>query len=248
MTQRWKLTVEYHGGSFCGWQRQPDQPTVQGAIEDAIKAFSDEVVTLHVAGRTDTGVHAMAQVAHVDLDRETTGETIRDALNFYLRPTRAVILKAEVVSEDFHARFSAIKRHYRYRILNRRSPAALDADQVWHVARLLDENAMQQAADHLLGTHDFSTFRAQNCQATSPIRTLDGIRITRTDDLITTEVSARSFLYHQVRNMVGTLSLVGSGSWSFEDFAVAFAAKDRQRGGPTAPPQGLCLTDITYPQ
>ena len=244
--KRWKLTIEYHGADFCGWQRQPDAPSVQKTLELAIESFSGESVTLHAAGRTDAGVHARAQTAHFDLAKETAAETIRDALNFYLRPNRIAVLDVEQVSDDFHARFNAIRRSYQYTIINRRAPLAIRADQAWHIMRPLDVDAMQAAADLLIGTHDFSTFRAQNCQAKSPIKTLDVLTVTRRGEEIIFYTAARSFLYHQVRNMVGTLHFVGSGKWGLDEFHAAFNAHDRSRGGPTAPPQGLCFWEATY--
>jgi tRNA pseudouridine38-40 synthase len=244
---RWKMTIEYDGTLFCGWQKQLDLPTIQQTLEECIEKFSGEQVALHVAGRTDTGVHARAQVAHIDLARATTGEIIRDALNAYLRPNKIAVLNVEKVDEAFHARFSALARSYRYRIINRRAPLALMTDYAWHVGKRLDIGAMQSAADILLGTHDFTTFRAENCQANSPIRTLDKLDITRDGDEVMVFAQARSFLYHQVRNMVGTLSYVGTGKWTMDDFRAAFAACDRTKGGPTAPPQGLCFWEVTYP-
>ena len=245
---RWKLSIEYDGGAFCGWQKQDNAPSVQQTLEQAIHAFSSENVTLHVAGRTDTGVHARAQVAHFDLDKETNGKTIRDAVNHYLRPHKITLLNVEQVDESFHARFSATGRSYKYRIINRRSPLAMYADYAWHVIKELDTDAMQKAADLLIGHHDFSTFRASDCQSNSPLKTLDRLHVSRQGDEIIFFVAARSFLYHQVRNMVGTLALVGNSNWSLDDFKNAFAACDRTKGGPTAPAQGLCLWDVSYPQ
>jgi tRNA pseudouridine38-40 synthase len=243
---RWKLTIEYDGGGFCGWQRQATEPSVQQTIEEAIQKFSDETVTIHGSGRTDSGVHAKAQAAHFDLEKITTPEVIRDALNFYIRPQRAVILGVEQVADDFHARFSAKNRSYRYQIINRRPPLALDADHAWHIIKPLDIKPMQQAADLLIGTHDFSTFRAKDCQSKSPVKTLEKLDVTQTGDSIFIDTTARSYLYHQVRNMVGTLMMVGTGQWSQDDFRAAFAAKDRAKGGPTAPPQGLFFWQVKY--
>jgi tRNA pseudouridine38-40 synthase len=244
---RWKLTIEYDGSGFCGWQRQINGVTVQGVLEDAIKKFSGEDVTLHVAGRTDAGVHARAQAAHFDLEKETTGEVIRDALNFHARPHKTVVIQAEAVSPEFHARFDALNRSYKYLVINRRAPLTLEADQAWHVPKPLSVPAMQEAAQVILGKHDFSTFRAQHCQSKSPIRTLDRMDISAQDETVLFETQARSFLYHQVRNMVGTLAMVGTGQWSLEDFKAAFAACDRKAGGPTAPPQGLYFMGVNYP-
>ncbi|HEU0117951.1 MAG TPA: tRNA pseudouridine(38-40) synthase TruA [Alphaproteobacteria bacterium] len=243
---RWKITVEYDGAGFCGWQRQAHDLSVQQVLEDAVQKFSGETVTLHVAGRTDTGVHAETQVAHFDLNKEFPADTIRDAMNFHVRPHRVVVLKAEAVSNDFHARFSALDRSYRYQILNRRAPPALMNDVTWHVPKPLDIARMQEAANVMLGKHDFSTFRAADCQSNSPIKTLDKFDIRREDELVICDVGARSFLYHQVRNMVGTLVMVGTGQWSVGDFKTAFEAKDRTKGGPTAPPQGLFFVGVSY--
>ena len=245
---RWKLIIEYDGSDFCGWQRQEESIiTVQQTIEQAVYKFSGEAVTLHVAGRTDTGVHALGQVAHFDLVKETTARTVRDALNFHVKPQPVAVLDVTEVDESFHARFSALGRHYRYQIINRRAPLTFQANHAWQVGRALDLASMQQAVQHILGTHDFSTFRAQNCQAKSPIRTLDKLDITQQGEQFIFTTRARSFLYHQVRNMVGTLVLVGCGKWSVVDFVDAFAAQDRQRGGPTAPPQGLYFMGVDYP-
>ncbi len=244
---RWKLTVEYEGSGFCGWQRQAKGDTVQQTIETAIEKFSGETVTLHVAGRTDAGVHARANVAHFDLAKETNGDVVRDALNFYVRPHKVVVLKAEQVTDDFHARFDALNRSYRFYIMNRRPPLALMAERAWHVPKPLDVGPMQEAARLLIGHHDFSTFRAQYCQSKSPVKTLDEFTVAREDELITFHVRSRSFLYHQVRNMVGTLMMVGTGQWSVDDFKTAFDARDRSKGGPTAPPQGLIFWEVNYP-
>jgi tRNA pseudouridine38-40 synthase len=243
---RWKLTIEYDGTDFCGWQKQINAVSVQQTLEQAIQSFCGEVVTLHTAGRTDTGVHARAQVAHFDCLKDTNGDVVRDAINAYLRPHKIAILKAEEVDQKFHARFSALQRKYRYRIVNRRAPLTFQSHFAWHIIKPLDISAMQAAADTLLGTHDFTTFRAQDCQANSPIRTLDKLDISKEGEEVVIATEARSFLYHQVRNMVGTLVLVGVGKWSVEEFQLAFAAKDRVQGGPTAPPQGLCFWEVTY--
>lgn len=246
--KRWKITVEYEGSGFCGWQRQGHDPrSVQQTLEEAVEKFSGESVTLHVAGRTDAGVHAYANVAHFDLQKETSSDTIRDAINFYVRPHQVSVLKVEEVSNDFHARFDALGRSYVYRVLNRRAPSALYPFQVWHIAKSLSVENMQSAASLLIGQHDFSTFRAQNCQAKSPVKTLDRLEVTRSGEIIEFLVDARSFLYHQVRNMVGTLSLVGSGQWTLEDFKSAFVACDRKAGGPTAPAEGLFFRQVIYP-
>ena len=245
---RYKLTLEYDGTDFAGWQRQADGiTTVQSVLEQAITRFCGEQVILHVAGRTDAGVHAAGQVAHVDLVRaDVPPETMRDAVNFHVRPHRVAVLAAELVDENFHARFSATVRAYRYTIINRRAPPVLDAARVWHIQKPLDAATMQLAANQLLGQHDFSTFRAQHCQAPTPIKTLDAMTVVRDGEKLIIFARSRSFLYHQVRNMVGTLALIGQGQWSQEDFIRAFAACDRTQGGPTAPAQGLCFLGPTY--
>jgi tRNA pseudouridine38-40 synthase len=243
---RFKLTVEYDGGPFVGWQRQDNGPSVQQAIEEAILKTAGETVTIHAAGRTDAGVHALGQVAHADLDYQIEADRLRDALNFYLRPTPVAIIAAEQVAEDFHARFSAKGRAYCYRIVNRRSPLTIDLGRAWHVKSPLDVPAMQKAAQLLLGHHDFTTFRASQCQAKSPMKTLDRLDVHRIGEDIEVIAEARSFLHHQVRNMVGSLSMVGIGKWSADRLKAALEAKDRAKGGPTAPPDGLYLTAIRY--
>ena len=243
---RWKLTLEYDGSGFCGWQKQAHGQTVQQTLEEAIYKFSGESVNLHVAGRTDAGVHALGQVAHFDLEKAFLASTVRDAINAYVRPHRVTVLSAEDVLPDFHARFSARARSYRYTVVNRHAPLALMEGRAWRVGRPLALEPMQDAAKILLGKHDFSTFRAANCQANSPLRTLDRMDITQEGEIFTFSTKARSFLYHQVRNMVGTLVLVGTGRWSVEAFQTAFEAHDRTKGGPTAPAQGLCFLKVEY--
>ncbi|MEA2840976.1 MAG: tRNA pseudouridine38-40 synthase [Methylobacteriaceae bacterium] len=243
---RYKLTIEYDGTPFVGWQRQANGLSVQEAIETAVAGVSGEQRVVHAAGRTDAGVHALGQVAHVDLAREWRGDRLRDALNAHLKPAPVAIVSAEKVASDFEARFSAIARHYVYRVLNRRAPPTLDRDQVWHVARRLDSNAMHAAAKSLLGRYDFSTFRAAECQANSPVRTLDKLDVVRTGDLIEVHASARSFLHHQVRSMVGSLEHVGSGKWSATDLEAARDARDRSRCGMVAPARGLFLLRVHY--
>lgn len=246
---RWKLTIEYDGRLFAGWQAQESQQTVQGAIERAIKLFCQQDIRIHAAGRTDAGVHARGQVAHFDLDygdRPLSGFDLAKALNAHLRPLPVSVLSAEIVSLDFHARFSATNKLYRYRILNRSSPPAMDEGFVWHVKRPLDADAMQDAAQILVGNHDFTTFRDTECQAKTPIRTLDRLDIVRNAEEIVVETEARSFLHHQVRNMAGTLTLIGEGKWTKDDLARALAAKDRTKGGVTAPASGLTLVRIDY--
>jgi tRNA pseudouridine38-40 synthase len=242
------LTIEYDGTGLVGWQRQAAGVSVQGALEAAIAAFYGERVTVHGAGRTDAGVHALAQIAHFDLPRAISPETIRGAVNHHVRPHAISILAVEEAPDDFHARISARGRVYRYRILNRRAPPALERGRVWHVAPPLDLAAMRDGAAHLIGHHDFSTFRDSLCQAKSPVKTLDALDLTEAGDEIHIEARARSFLHHQVRNMVGTLKLVGLGSWRPDHVATALAARDRRAGGPTAPAAGLTLIAVHYPK
>ena len=243
---RWKITVEYDGSVFVGWQRQTNGLSVQEAIESAITGFTGETITLHGAGRTDSGVHALSQTAHFDLAKATDPDTVRDALNHHLKRRAVSILTAEAVTEDFHARFSAKRRDYLYRILNRRAPSALDHGRVWHVARPLDADAMHRAAQSLVGNHDFSSFRALRCQAKSPVKTLDRIEVSRSGDEIHISTQARSFLHNQVRILTGTLKLVGEGAWTEDQVYTALEAKDRPAAGPTAPPDGLYLTKVVY--
>ncbi|WP_420723102.1 tRNA pseudouridine(38-40) synthase TruA [Hwanghaeella sp. LZ110] len=244
--QRWKLTIEYNGGPFVGWQRQPNGPTIQAALEAAVFAFCGEEAGVQGAGRTDTGVHALAQVAHVDIARQTTARTVRDAINQHLKPNPIAVTHVEPVTEDFHARFSATGRAYLYRILNRRAPAALDIGRVWPVPRDLDVDAMHAAAQRLVGLHDFTSFRAAECQAASPIKTLDRLDVSRVGEEIHIVAEARSFLHHQIRNFAGTLERVGRGKWTPDDVTDILNAKDRAVAGPTAPPQGLYLTRVSY--
>jgi tRNA pseudouridine38-40 synthase len=243
---RYKLTIEYDGTPFAGWQVQDNAPTVQGALNTAVTAFCGETVAIQGAGRTDAGVHALGQVAHLDLTRDWDADTVRDAVNFHLRPQPVAVITAELVAADFNARFSAVKRHYRYRIVNRRADLALDLNRVWRVPRRLDEVAMQTAARHLIGKHDFTTFRASECQAKSPVKTLDALDVARTGDEVTVTTSARSFLHNQVRSMVGSLVLVGDGKWAPDDLAAALGARDRAACGPVAPPDGLYLVKVDY--
>ena len=235
---RYKLVVEYDGTPFTGWQHQTNGLSVQQAVEDAIARFAGTAVRIHCAGRTDSGVHATHQVVHVDLDKEWRPDTVRDATNAHLKPAPVAILSAQIVPETFNARISAVKRHYVYRILNRRAPPALDASRVWHVAWALDAEVMHEAAQLLIGRHDFTTFRAAECQANSPIRTLDRLDVERIGDEIRIYASARSFLHHQVRSMTGTLERAGAGRWSVEDVRAALDARDRKRCGPMAPSDG----------
>ena len=243
---RYKLTIEYDGTPFVGWQVQNGGPSVQGVLTEAIAAFSGERSVVAGAGRTDAGVHALAQVAHVDLSKRWDGDTVRDALNAHLRPHPIAVLAAELVADDFDARFSAIRRHYVYRIVNRRADLALDAFRAWRVPRPLDSAAMHAAAQRLTGKHDFTTFRAAECQAKSPVKTLDRLDVTRDGNEVRVAATARSFLHHQVRSMVGSLMHVGEGKWSGDDLAAALAACDRARCGQVAPPHGLYLVRVEY--
>lgn len=243
---RYKLIIEYDGGPFVGWQRQDNGASVQQALEEAVTGFCGETQLVEGAGRTDAGVHALGQAAHVDIEKETDGGTVRDALNFHLRRVPVTVLDAEQVDGDFHARFSARERSYLFRILDRRPPPAVDQGRVWWVPVALDAEAMHEAAQTLIGKHDFSSFRAAQCQADSPVKTLDELRVMRAGDEIHIHARARSFLHHQVRNFAGTLKLVGEGKWSARDVAAILAAKDRTRAGPTAPPEGLYLVTVIY--
>ncbi len=243
---RYKLTLEYDGSGFVGWQRQDNGPSIQQALEAAVAAFSGERVTVHGAGRTDAGVHALGQVAHFDLTRARETDVVRDAVNHHLSPAAIAVVAVEAVGDGFDARRSAVERTYRYRIANRRGPLALDRGRAWRVAKLLDVAAMDGAARVLVGRHDFTSFRASECQAKSPDKTLDALTVSRDGDDIVATARARSFLHHQVRNMVGTLKLVGEGKWTAQDVADALAACDRAKAGPTAPAEGLYLVAVRY--
>jgi tRNA pseudouridine38-40 synthase len=243
---RYKLTIEYDGTPFVGWQAQDNGPSVQRVLADAIAAFAGERVVVSGAGRTDAGVHALGQVAHVDLTREWDDDTVRDASNFHLRPQPVAVLAAEQAASDFDARFSARKRHYLYRIVNRRADLTLDQNRVWRVPRPLDAAAMHEAAQLLVGRHDFTTFRAAECQAKSPVKTLDRLDVARDGDELRIAASARSFLHHQVRSMVGSLVHVGDRKWRAADLAAALAARDRAACGQVAPPHGLYLVRVEY--
>lgn len=246
---RYRLDIEYDGTAYAGWQRQAGQHSVQAAIEQAVLSFCGETISLRGAGRTDAGVHATGQVAHVDLSRDWPADTVRDALNAHLGLAKegVAILAAAPVDDAFDARFSAIGRHYLYRILNRRAPPALEKNRVWWVPKRLDAAAMHEAAQALVGRHDFTTFRSAHCQAKSPVRTLDRLEVSATDDMIEVRASARSFLHNQVRSMVGTLKRVGEGAWTAADVAAALAARDRAACAGLAPPQGLYLAKVDYP-
>ncbi len=242
----WALLIEYDGTTFAGWQRQDGQPTIQAVLEDAAERLTGAPAASFVAGRTDAGVHAAGQVAMLTLPDQFTAERVREALNYHMKPHPVVVLRAAVAPADWNPRFSAIGRAYRYVILNRRARPALALGRVWHLPHRLDEAAMAEGARHLLGRHDFTSFRAAACQAKSPLRTLDRLDVTRDGDLVTIVAEARSFLHHQVRNMVGTLAQVGSGRWPPEVVATALAARNRAAAGPTAPAEGLCLTEVRY--
>jgi tRNA pseudouridine38-40 synthase len=245
---RYRVTLEYDGTPFVGWQVQALGRSVQGRLSEAILKFCGETVQLKGAGRTDAGVHALGQVAHFDLAREWPPETVRAAVNFHLKPDPIVVLACAIAPPEFDARFSAVARHYRYRILARPAPPALDNDRVWWVPQPLSAEAMRAAAPALVGRHDFTTFRAAGCQAKSPVKTLDRLEVTPAGEEIVIAASARSFLHNQVRSMVGSLKLVGEGKWSAADFAAALAAKERARCGPVAPARGLYLVRVDYAQ
>jgi tRNA pseudouridine38-40 synthase len=243
---RYKLTIEYDGSPFLGWQVQDGGLTVAGVLEDAVEKLSGARTKVSGAGRTDAGVHAFGQVAHIDLSKDWETDVVRDGLNAHLRPHPVAILSAEKVADDFDARFSATKRHYVYRILNRRADLALDRNRFWRVARPLDEIKMQEAAHHLIGNHDFTTFRSTECQAKSPVKTLDLLNVIRDGQEVRIEASARSFLHNQVRSIVGSLEQVGEGRWSPADMKRALDARDRSACGPVAPPDGLYLLKVDY--
>lgn len=243
---RYKITIEYDGTGISGWQRQINSSSVQQFIEEAIEKFSQEKVTVHGAGRTDSGVHALAQVAHFDLKKSYPDFIVQRAINHYLRPNRVIITYCEIVNETFHARFSAKKRHYRYIILNRSSPSSIDLDRSWHIREKLDIEKMQQASSILVGEHDFTSFRTMRCQALSPIKTIDEIKIHQEEEKIIVNISAKSFLHHMVRNIIGTIVPVGLGKISVEDISKIIQAKDRKEAGVTAPAQGLYFKKVEY--
>ena len=243
---RYKLTIEYDGTPFVGWQVQDNGPSVQGVLIGAIAAFTGERAAPQGAGRTDAGVHALGQVAHLDLAKDWDGETVRDAINAHLRPHPVAVLAAEPAAETFDARFSAVKRHYLYRIVNRRADLTLEQNRAWRMPRPLDVQAMHAAAQRLVGRHDFTTFRSTECQAKSPVKTLDRLDVVRCGEEIRITAAARSFLQHQVRSMVGSLVHVGEGKWSAYDLAAALDARDRTACGQVAPPHGLYLVRVDY--
>ena len=245
---RYALQVEYHGAPFAGWQRQADQPSVQGAIEDALAKLEPRAHTIAAAGRTDAGVHALAQVAHCDMEKDWDPFRLSEALNFHLKPLPVAIVDCAPVGDDWHARFSAVERRYLFKLISRRAPLTFGAGQYWQVKNPLDAAAMQAGADHLLGRHDFTTFRSSICQADSPLRTLDELRVTEVaPQVFHFHVRARSFLHNQVRSFVGTLERVGTGAWAPEDVRDALAAQDRAACGPVCPGHGLYLARVGYP-
>jgi tRNA pseudouridine38-40 synthase len=244
---RYKLTIEFDGTPFCGWQRQDNGLSVQGALEDAAFRYCGHKVRFHAAGRTDSGVHGLGMVVHADMGRNDSADRVRQALNALVRPHPVVVVAAEMVDDAFHARFSCLERAYIYRILCRPSPPALDAGRVWWLPKVLDAEAMDQAAKVLVGKHDFSSFRAAACQSKSPLKTLDQLDVEQQGEEIRVYARARSFLHHQVRNMVGSLALVGQGKWTAADLETALKARDRAAAGATAPAQGLYFRYARYP-
>ncbi|OJW65412.1 MAG: tRNA pseudouridine(38-40) synthase TruA [Sphingomonadales bacterium 63-6] len=244
---RYALTIEFDGTPFMGLQRQAHGPSVQQTVEEAVRQVTGEAATLHSSGRTDAGVHALAMRSHVDIAKPFTPFRLMEALNALMRPAPVAVIDCEVVPDDWHARFSCIGRSYLYRIVNRRAPLTLEKNRAWHVARPLDAEAMHRAAQHLVGLHDFTTFRSVHCQAKDPVKTLDRLDVRREGDLVLIEAAARSFLHHQVRSMVGTLALVGLGQWSEDQVAQALAARERQALGLNAPPDGLYFVRAFYP-
>lgn len=243
---RFRLTVEYDGRPYMGWQRQAHGPSVQQAIEEAVEAITGEKAVLHAAGRTDAGVHALAMCAHIDIERPITPFRLADGINATLRPQPVAILSASIAPDDWHARFSCVGRRYLYRIVNRRAPLALEAGRAWRVPIVLHADAMHRAAQHLVGRHDFTTFRSAHCQADSPVKTLDRLSVRRMGETIEVEAAARSFLHHQVRSMVGCLQLVGRGKWSERDLKAALETRDRAALGFNAPPDGLYFVEALY--
>ena len=243
---RYKIIIEYDGSNISGWQRQAHCSSVQQFIEEAIKKFSKEKVTIHASGRTDAGVHAKGQVVHFDLERSYSLKEVQGAINYFLKPNKIIIIACEEVNEDFHARFSSLKRHYQYVVLNRKAVSVLDENRSWHIRDELDIKSMQIATKHLLGKHDFTSFRAVHCQAKSPIKTIDKIEIFKDGEKIFFNLKATSFLHHMVRNIVGSLVLVGQGKWQPDDIAKVLEAKDRSKAGATAPACGLYFVKVDY--
>ena len=244
---RWRLTIEYDGGPFMGWQRQDHGPSVQQALEEALREMTGEEAVFTAAGRTDAGVHALAMSAHVDVMKSLTPHRLREGLNALVRPQPVSVLEVAEVPDDWHARFSCVGRRYRYRILSRRAPPALDAGRVWHIPVPLDVEAMQVGAAHLIGRHDFTTFRSAHCQSDSPVKTLDRLEVSRAGEEIHVTAAARSFLHHQVRSMVGCLALVGRAQWQPDAMRKALDARDRAALGFNAPPDGLYFVEAIYP-
>ena len=245
---RWRLTIEYDGGPFMGWQRQEHGPSVQQTLEEALQRMTGEPAQFIAAGRTDAGVHALAMSTHADVQCTLTAHRLREGLNALVRPQPISVIAVEPVEDDWHARFSCIGRRYLYRILNRRAPPALDSGRVWHVAVPLEVEAMREGAAHLVGRHDFTTFRSAQCQSDSPVKTLDALEVSRAGEEIHVGAAARSFLHHQVRSMVGCLAMVGRGQWQPDDMGKALEARDRAALGFTAPPQGLYFVEAIYPE
>ena len=243
---RWRLTIEYDGGPFMGWQRQDHGPSVQQALEDALGQMTGEQASFTAAGRTDAGVHALAMSAHVDIAKPLTPHRLREGLNALVRPQPIAIIDVAEVADDWHARFSCVGRRYLYRILNRRAPPALDKGKAWHIAVPLDADAMSEGAAHLVGRHDFTTFRSAQCQSDSPVKTLDRLEVKKVGDEIRVTAAARSFLHHQVRSMVGCLALVGRGQWKPEDMRKTLEARNRAALGFNAPPHGLYFVEALY--
>ena len=244
---RWRLTVEYDGGPFVGWQRQAIGASVQSTLEDAVATMTGQHAAVHGAGRTDAGVHALAMAAHVEIAKPLTAHRLREGINALVRPAPVTVLDAEPVADDWHARFSCVERRYLYRLLDRRPPPALDRGRVWHVGAGLDLDAMQAAARKLIGTHDFTTFRSVHCQSASPVKSLDELKVERVGREVHVRAKARSFLHHQVRSMVGCLQMVGRGQWSVADLVTALEARDRAALGLNAPPEGLYFEAAHYP-
>lgn len=243
---RYKLTVEYDGRFFSGWQSQPNVITVQDTLQAAFSKLCGVPIIVIGSGRTDSGVHALGQVAHVDLPKAYPVDQITGAINYFMKNKGAVLLKAELVDDTFHARFSATARQYTYKIMNRPMPLTLDDGRYWHIKKELDLEAMKEAADLLVGHHDFNTFRSIRCQATLTMRTIDFLTIEKIENIIYLKIQSKAFLHNQVRIIMGTLKLVGEGRWRVQDVKDALLAKDRTRGGPTAPPEGLYFTKVFY--